>query len=144
MKTRPTVVESILNDLFHVFRLETCRNVRQVKILVMLTTDAVIIMIMLMIMIIVIFISRSWSFTGTWHRSVGNDRAHARKSNCGRMHCNFIHRLFSCMQRQSQIYHMSICISIFQIKGSACLYYVASLYYVVCWNFKVFKMGNKK
>ena len=36
VKTRPTVVESILNDLFHVFRLETCHNVRQVKILVML------------------------------------------------------------------------------------------------------------
>ena len=28
--TRPTVLESILNDLFHVFRYETCNNLRQV------------------------------------------------------------------------------------------------------------------
>ena len=27
---RPTVLESILNDLFHVFRYETCNNLRQV------------------------------------------------------------------------------------------------------------------
>jgi len=72
------VVESILNDLFHVFRLETCRNVRQALDIVLLAM--------------------------TEH-----------------MHENQI-----------------------VIKGSACLYYVASLYYVVCWNFKVFKMGNKK
>ena len=26
---RPTVLENILNDLFHVFRYETCRNLRQ-------------------------------------------------------------------------------------------------------------------
>jgi len=64
------VVESILNDLFHVFRLETCRNVRQALDIVLLAM--------------------------TEH-----------------MHENQI-----------------------VIKGSACLYYVASLYYVVCWNFK--------
>ena len=96
VKTRPTVMESILNDLFHVFRLEKCHNVRQVKILMMLTAAVVIILIMLIIMIIVINISRSWPFTGTWHRSAGNERAHARKANCGR-HINFIHRLFSCL-----------------------------------------------
>ena len=28
---RPTVLENILNDLFHVFRYETCSNLRQVK-----------------------------------------------------------------------------------------------------------------
>ena len=28
---RPTVLENILNDLFHVFRYETCTNLRQVK-----------------------------------------------------------------------------------------------------------------
>ena len=96
VKTRPTVMESILNDLFHVFRLEKCHNVRQVKILMMLTAAVVIILIMLIIMIIVIIISRSWPFTGTWHRSAGNERAHSRKANCGR-HINFIHRLFSCL-----------------------------------------------
>ena len=76
-------------------------------------------MIMLIIMIIAIIISRSWSFTGTWHRSAGNERAHARKANCGK-HRNFIHHLFS-----SQTFHMSI--SIFQIKGSASLYYVVKV-----------------
>ena len=30
---RPTVLENILNDLFHVFRYETCSNLRQVKIM---------------------------------------------------------------------------------------------------------------
>ena len=59
MKTRPIVMESILNDLFHVFRLEKCHNVRQVKILMMLTAAVVIILIMLIIMIIVINISRN-------------------------------------------------------------------------------------
>ena len=28
---RPTVLENILNDLFHVFRYETCVNLRQVS-----------------------------------------------------------------------------------------------------------------
>merc|ERR1719336_2664712 len=35
----PIVVESILNDLFHVFRLETCHNVRQALDIVLLAMN---------------------------------------------------------------------------------------------------------